>query len=67
MPVSFQWMLNGKQVPEFISRNIAIFGKKTSVLNIDSVDEKYAGNYTCVVTNRAESQHIQLSWLSRVQ
>lgn len=29
------------------------FGKKTSVLNIDSVDEHHAGNFTCMASNPA--------------
>lgn len=29
------------------------FGKKTSVLNIDSVDEQHAGNFTCMASNSA--------------
>lgn len=30
---------------------VGLFGKKTSVLSIDSLNENHAGNYTCLVQN----------------
>ncbi|KAG5890611.1 hypothetical protein JTB14_005121 [Gonioctena quinquepunctata] len=53
MPVSFSWMLNGEPIPRYKAVNISPFGSKTSVLSIDSADGNHAGNYTCIVTNRA--------------
>lgn len=32
---------------------VGTFGKKTSVLTIDSLSEDHAGNYTCIAANRA--------------
>nr|CAH7736157.1 unnamed protein product [Callosobruchus chinensis] len=55
MPMSFDWLLNGQSIPGHITVNIVSFGKKTSVLSIDSVDEHHAGNYSCVAENRAGS------------
>ncbi|CAH1979439.1 unnamed protein product [Acanthoscelides obtectus] len=53
MPMTFSWLLNGQNIPGHITVNVVSFGKKTSVLSIDSVDEHHAGNYTCVAVNRA--------------
>ncbi|KAJ8967482.1 hypothetical protein NQ314_002796 [Rhamnusium bicolor] len=53
MPVKFSWMLNGKPVKEIAGINVGSFGKKTSVLSIDSVYDVHAGNYTCLAANKA--------------
>ena len=53
MPVTFSWLLNGKPADESLGIGVSSFGKKTSVLSIDSVDEHHAGNYTCLASNRA--------------
>lgn len=53
MPVSFSWMLNGEPIPNYLNVNIETVGKKSSVLNIDSVEESHIGNYTCIASNRA--------------
>lgn len=47
------WMLNKKLLRNVQGVNIASFGKKTSVISIDSLEEHHAGNYTCVVKNKA--------------
>lgn len=53
MPVSFFWMLNGEPVTKYAGINVGLFGKKSSVLSIDSIDQHHAGNYTCKVSNMA--------------
>lgn len=53
LPINFSWMLNGKPVDENLGFKVGRFGKKTSVLGIDSVSEEHAGGYTCVASNRA--------------
>lgn len=53
MPVVFSWHLNGKPVEEVEGVTIGSFGKKISVLAIDSVAEHHAGNYTCLAKNSA--------------
>lgn len=53
MPIKFAWFLNQKEVNEIPNLNILTFGKKPSVLGVDSVPEEHAGNYTCVTSNRA--------------
>lgn len=49
----FSWMLNGKPIVQDENINIAAFGKKVSVLNIDNISEEQAGNYTCIASNKA--------------
>lgn len=53
MPLKFMWMLNGKPLRNIQGVNIGSFGKKSSVISIDSLDEHHAGNYTCIVKNKA--------------
>ncbi|KAG5890610.1 hypothetical protein JTB14_005120 [Gonioctena quinquepunctata] len=55
MPVNFTWTLNEKPLTDVVGVNIATFGKKTSVISIDSVSDFHAGNYTCAARNRAGS------------
>lgn len=53
-PLSFSWLRNGLPISQQVKGvNIMMLGTKTSVLSIDSVDWHHAGNYTCVVSNRA--------------
>lgn len=53
MPMDFSWMLNGEPISTAMSVNVTPFGKKTSVLSIEYVDQSHIGNYTCVASNRA--------------
>uniref|UniRef100_A0AAR5PML7 Down syndrome cell adhesion molecule-like protein Dscam2 n=1 Tax=Dendroctonus ponderosae TaxID=77166 RepID=A0AAR5PML7_DENPD len=53
LPVNFSWTLHGQPIVQDNNINIAPFGKKVSVLNIDNISEEQAGNYTCIATNRA--------------
>lgn len=53
MPIEFSWLFNGEAVSTELSVNIAPFGKKTSVLSIDYVNESHIGNFTCVASNQA--------------
>lgn len=53
MPIIFSWMLNGEPVSEDGLMSIKPFGKKTSVLSIENVDQSHIGNFTCVASNRA--------------
>ncbi|CAH0555685.1 unnamed protein product [Brassicogethes aeneus] len=52
-PVKFAWMFNGTPVDQFDGIDVGMFGKRTSVLSIDSVNGDHAGNFTCLVSNRA--------------
>lgn len=53
MPVKFSWMFNGTPITNHLSIVVAPYGKKTSLLSIESVDESHIGNYTCIANNRA--------------
>lgn len=53
LPFKFSWTLNGLSVDKYTDISVGRFGKKTSSLNIESVDEHHAGNYTCFVMNKA--------------
>lgn len=53
LPIRFSWFLNGKPVEDVNGFSLGSFGKKTSVLGIESVSEEHAGQYTCVASNRA--------------
>lgn len=53
LPVEFQWFFNGHSVSEFPGITTAKMGKRNSVLTIDSVTGKHAGNFTCLASNLA--------------
>lgn len=54
MPIEFSWFLKGKPIDKSQEGlSIVSFGKKTTVLSIDSLTEKFAGNYTCLAQNNA--------------
>ncbi|XP_023287721.1 hemicentin-1-like [Orussus abietinus] len=54
-PVEIQWSLNGEEISSRTHSDVAITktGSKTSVLTIDSVAARHAGEYTCVASNLA--------------
>lgn len=51
--MNFTWELNNRPVSQITGITVATFGRKTSVLTIDSLDENHAGNYSCLAANRA--------------
>lgn len=53
MPITFKWFLNENPIGDDLGINIGSFGKKTSVISIETLSEKHAGNYTCLTQNRA--------------
>ncbi|XP_076265879.1 Down syndrome cell adhesion molecule 1 isoform X12 [Rhynchophorus ferrugineus] len=53
LPINFSWMLNGRPVDQVDGINVGSFGKKTSVLGVDSLTDAHAGNYTCIASNLA--------------
>ncbi|CAH0555681.1 unnamed protein product [Brassicogethes aeneus] len=53
LPVIFSWMLDGSPVRETDGISSSAFGKKTSVLSIDTLSGIHAGNYTCLAANKA--------------
>lgn len=53
LPIEFKWLFNKKPISEFAGISTAKMGKRNSVMNIDSVSGKHAGNYTCQASNSA--------------
>lgn len=52
-PIKFQWFFNNKPISEVAGISTVKLGKRNSVMNIDSVNGKHAGNYTCQASNSA--------------
>lgn len=47
----FEWFLNSNPIYDMDGIMIGRFGKKNSILNIDSVQAEHSGKYTCKATN----------------
>lgn len=53
LPISFQWLFNGSELPPDENIILSKSGKRTSVLTIETIRAYHAGNYTCVARNPA--------------
>ncbi|XP_020284785.1 Down syndrome cell adhesion molecule-like protein Dscam2 isoform X14 [Pseudomyrmex gracilis] len=53
LPIEIQWSLNGEQITRLTHPDVIVTstGKKTSVLTIESVTARHAGEYSCVASN----------------
>lgn len=55
LPVAFKWLFNGEEIR--IHNNLGVvlttISKKTSILNIESVNAVHRGSYTCEIRNQA--------------
>lgn len=51
-PIDIVWLLNGQPIDDGLV-SIGKMGKRLSILNIDAVNARHAGNYTCVASNLA--------------
>lgn len=63
LPVTFKWLLNGEEIQSRNNLGIVLttISKKTSILNIDSVNAVHRGSYTCEIKNQAgETNHTTL-------
>lgn len=56
LPVDIQWLFNDYPINSYSGITIGKMGKKGSVLMIESVNGRHAGNYTCQVSNSAGSE-----------
>lgn len=52
-PISIVWMFNGSPISTNDGVLITKSGQKISMLSIESVQSRHAGNYTCMARNRA--------------
>ncbi|XP_037886831.1 Down syndrome cell adhesion molecule-like protein Dscam2 isoform X6 [Glossina fuscipes] len=57
LPLNITWFLNNEEVNESHGITTMMVNKRTSVLTIESVDDRHAGNFTCLARNPAGHQH----------
>nr|XP_015838876.1 PREDICTED: Down syndrome cell adhesion molecule isoform X4 [Tribolium castaneum] len=55
LPIEIEWMLNGKNIEDFLEISASKIGKRSSILTIEAVSYIHAGNFTCLAKNRAGS------------
>lgn len=51
-PIDIIWLLSGRPIDDGLV-SIGKMGKRLSILNIDAVTARHAGNYTCLASNLA--------------
>uniref|UniRef100_A0A1A9WR29 Ig-like domain-containing protein n=1 Tax=Glossina brevipalpis TaxID=37001 RepID=A0A1A9WR29_9MUSC len=56
LPLNITWFLNYEEVDESYGITTMMVNKRTSVLTIESVDDRHAGNFTCLARNPAGRQ-----------
>lgn len=52
-PIDINWMFNGDNIRTNDGITITKSGQKMSILYIESVQPRHAGNYSCVARNKA--------------
>lgn len=55
LPVDIDWLFNDYAINSYSGIQVLRNGKKASVLTIESVNGRHAGNYTCRAKNFAGS------------
>lgn len=53
LPMNILWLHNGYMMGDNFGVNIAQMSPRISYLNIDSVEARHSGNFTCQATNKA--------------
>lgn len=53
LPINILWSFNNQPITSELDIITAKMGKRSSVLTIESVTDKHAGNYVCQGQNRA--------------
>lgn len=56
LPIDIDWLFNDYPINSYSGITIGKMGKKGSVLMIESVSGRHAGNYTCKASNSAGSE-----------
>ena len=60
-PVKIEWLFNGRRIRTNDGLTIANTGQKMSLMFIESIQPRHAGNYTCIARNNAGSvEHTSL-------
>lgn len=54
LPIDFKWLFKSKPLISVDGISTAKMGKRRSVLTIESVNGRQAGNYTCQASNKAK-------------
>lgn len=55
LPLTIKWLFEDHDMPQISGLTIISAGKRTSLLNIDSVTATHAGVYKCISSNFAGS------------
>lgn len=53
--MKFSWLFNGEPIANLLKVSTIPVGKRSSALNIDYVEAFHAGDFTCLVENKAGS------------
>lgn len=52
-PIDIEWLFNDYGISSYSGINVVKGGKRNSILSIDNVQARHAGNYSCKVKNHA--------------
>ena len=55
LPITIAWLFNDRQIHSGDGVLITNSGHRISILSIESVQPRHAGNYSCVANNKAGS------------
>lgn len=53
LPIDIEWLFNDYGISSYSGVTIMKGGKRTSMLTIDNVSARHAGNYSCLAKNHA--------------
>ena len=53
LPIDIEWLFNDYGISSYSGITVVKGGKRTSMLTIDNVHARHAGNYTCKAKNYA--------------
>lgn len=56
-PILMDWYLDGRPPYDVNGISVSQFGRKGSILNIESIKAEHSGKYTCKATNSAGSAY----------
>lgn len=56
-PIEITWTLNGKSIENLMGLTIINANRRSSQLNIESVQAQHAGEYVCLAKNSAGTTH----------